>query len=88
MPAHPYRGLPDAQFWGRAVTWAPPGGLDPVVTTRFRVDVEDRVGTMGSCFAQHLSRHLARSGLCYFVAEEAPPGMAADAAARRQYGVF
>jgi len=33
MADHPYRGLPDPQFWNRAVTWAPPGGLDPVVAT-------------------------------------------------------
>ncbi len=59
-----------------------------MVATRFRVGVDDRVGTMGSCFAQHLSRHLARSGLCYFVAEEAPSGMDPGEAARRQYGVF
>ena len=37
MTEHPYRGLPDPQFWSRAVTWAPPGGVDPVVTTRFQV---------------------------------------------------
>ena len=43
---HPYRGLPDHQFWSRAVTWAPPGGLDPVVTTRFRVGPEDRIGML------------------------------------------
>ena len=85
---HPYRGLPDHQFWSRAVTWAPPGGLDPVVTTRFRVGPEDRIGTMGSCFAQHLSRHLSRSGLHYFVAEQAPEGTDPAAAAARQYGTF
>jgi hypothetical protein len=88
MANHPYRGLPDPQFWARAVTWAPPGGLDPVVETRFGVDPDDRIATMGSCFAQHLSRHLSRSGLHYFVAEQAPEGMDAAEAARRQYGTF
>ena len=88
MASHPYQGIGDHQFWSRAVTWAPPGALDPVVTTRFGVGPDDRVGTMGSCFAQHLSRHLARSGLHYFVAELAPPGLSTDAAQARQYGVF
>ena len=36
-PAHPYRDVGDHQRWHRAVTWAPPGGLDPVVATRFRI---------------------------------------------------
>lgn len=88
MASHPYQGIGDHQFWSRAVTWAPPGALDPVVTTRFGVGPDDRVGTMGSCFAQHLSRHLARSGLHYFVAEQAPPAMSADDSQARQYGVF
>ena len=88
MANHPYRGLPDSQFWSRAVTWAPPGGLDPVVNTRFRVGVDDRIATMGSCFAQHLSRHLSRSGLHYFVPEQAPDTMVSSEAASRQYGTF
>ena len=87
-PAHPYRDVGDHQRWHRAVTWAPPGGLDPVVATRFGIGPDDRIGTMGSCFAQHLSRHLARSGLGYYVAETAPPGTDQIEAARRQYGTF
>jgi len=88
MRRHPYQGIGDHQFWNRAVTWAPPGGLDPVVHTRFRITPDDSIGTMGSCFAQHLARHLARSGIDYFVPEAAPAGMDAAEAARRQYGVF
>ncbi len=94
MADHPYRGLPDPQFWNRAVTWAPPGGLDPVVATRYTVGVDDKVATMGSCFAQHLSRHLSRSGLTYFVPEAGPaarPGLRDEdptEAARLQYGTF
>jgi GSCFA family len=86
--SHPYRGLPDFQFWPRAVTWVPPGGLDPVVGTRFTIGADDRVATMGSCFAQHLSRHLSVSGLNYFVAETAPSGMEVAEARRRNYGTF
>jgi len=59
-----------------------------VTATRFRIGPDDLIGTMGSCFAQHLSRHLARSGLAYFVAETAPEGTAVDDAVRRQYGTY
>ena len=86
--SHSYAGLPDFQFWPRAVTWVSPGGLDPVVRTRFGIGAHDRVATMGSCFAQHLSRHLSRSGLHYYVAEAAPAGMGEDEACRRNYGTF
>lgn len=87
-PSHPYEDIADHQRWSRAVTWAPPGGVDPVVHARFRITPEDRISTMGSCFAQHLSRHLERSGLGYHVAETAPAGMDPAEARRRQYGTF
>lgn len=86
--SHPYADIADHQYWSRAVTWAPPGGLDPMVGARFGIGPEDRVATMGSCFAQHLSRHLSRSGLDYFVAEPAPIGMDPHVAAEAQYGTF
>lgn len=85
---HPYQGIGDHQLWNRAVTWAPPGGLDPVVHTRWSIDTTDRIGTMGSCFAQHLARHLARSGVDYFVPEAGPDGISDEERTRRQYGVF
>src|SRR5699024_3510750 len=88
MRNHPYRDVGDHQMWNRAVTWVPPGSLDAVVHTRFRIGHDDSVGTLGSCFAQHLARHLAQSGIRYFVPEAAPSGMAPDEAERRQYGVF
>lgn len=78
--SHPYQGLPDHQFWNRAVTFAPPAGVDPVVRAPYRLGPEHKVATMGSCFAQHLSRHLQTSGLTYFVAETGP--------VERHYGVF
>ena len=85
---HPYEDVADHQLWYRAVTWAPPGALDPVVRPRFEISHADRIATMGSCFAQHLSRHLVRAGLHYFVPEQAPAGMPADVARARQYGAF
>jgi len=43
---------------------------------------------MGSCFAQHISRHLSQSGCTYFVAETAPPDLTLQQATARNYGVF
>ena len=42
-PDHPYRDVGDHQRWHRAVTWAPPGGLDPVTATRFRIGPDDLI---------------------------------------------
>lgn len=43
---------------------------------------------MGSCFAQHISKHIQRTGLTYFVTETADGAMPDDEARRRNYGVF
>ena len=64
-----------------------PGHIDPV-TRRGAIRASDKVATMGSCFAQHLARHIAASGLNYYVAEPAPAGMPDEEARGRNFGVF
>ncbi len=88
MTVHPYRGLPSYQFWSSAVSAVPQHEIDPVVESTLHLGPDDSVATMGSCFAQHVSRYLERSGGTYFVPESAPEGLDADCARRRQYGVF
>lgn len=85
---NPYRSLPDHCFWSRSVSWIAPGHLDPMVQSPFRITPDLKVATLGSCFAQHIARHLARSGLNYFVPESAPEGMSAEQAAAKQFGLF
>lgn len=84
---HPYAGLPAGQHWPRAMSSVAPGHVDPVAGAP-RIGRDERVATLGSCFAQHIARHLQASGCAYFVPEAAPAGLAAEAARARQYGVF
>lgn len=84
---NPYKDIPDYCFWSRSVTWAPEGRLDPVVRAR-QIAPTEKIVTMGSCFAQHLSQHIERCGLHYFVAERAPSGCSKEEARRRNFGVF
>ena len=84
---NPYRGLPDFCFWSRAMTWPSPGQIDPVTSARQIVST-DKVATMGSCFAQHLARHIEKSGLHFYVPEDKPEDMDAAEARRRNYRVF
>lgn len=85
--SHPYRDLPSDQFWSRAVSNMSPHLIDPVSSSTFKIGPGDRVATIGSCFAQHLSRHLQQSGMNYYVAE---PGLHLDPTerSRRNFGVF
>lgn len=85
---NPYLGLPPHQFWRKAVSDVALADIDPVVEAPFTIARTDRLGSAGSCFAQHIARTLQRSGYNYFVPEAAPQGMPDDEAARLNFGVF
>ncbi|HVB06410.1 MAG TPA: GSCFA domain-containing protein [Acidimicrobiales bacterium] len=88
MARHPYQELDDLHFWSRVVTPVAFHSLDPVRTAKFHVGPDDKVATMGSCFAQHLSRFLSRSGLNYFVTEGGDEALGEEERALRNYGTF
>jgi hypothetical protein len=85
--SNPYKGLDDRCFWSRAMLNPAPGQVDPVVNA-CPILPGHKVATMGSCFAQHLAKHIQSSGLNYYVAEAAPQGMDAQETKSRNYGVF
>jgi hypothetical protein len=85
--SNPYSTKPDYAFWSRAVTSAGPGMLDPMVGN-FPITPDKKIATMGSCFAQHLARHISRIGLNYYVEETPPEGMNEQEARAKNYGVF
>ncbi len=84
---NPYSGLPDHQFWRRAVERVAPAEVDPVVSARFGIAPQHKVATAGSCFAQHVARALVAKGFNYFVTE-AGQHLLADQRQARNYGVF
>jgi hypothetical protein len=75
-------------MWSADPGLADPSLFDPVGDVPFRISREDRIVTAGSCFAQHVSRHLARAGFRHHVTEAAHPVFDADLARRFSYGVF
>lgn len=87
-PGNPYADLPAHRFWKRVVQEVTPAEVDPAVGTGFRFDEQTRIGTAGSCFAQHIARRLAAHGYRHYVTEAAPAGVAAAEAARRNYGIY
>jgi hypothetical protein len=84
---HPYRGLPDYQFWRRAIERIPMKDVDPVVCSRFTVKREDKVATAGSCFAQYISGILRKNGFNYFITEK-EENLLPEEARKRNYGVY
>lgn len=85
---NPYAGLPSERFWRDAVASLPPFAIDPVPRIPFAITPDEKLATAGSCFAQHLSAAIAKRGFSYYIAEPAPPGTAAEAAARRNFGTY
>lgn len=69
VSSSPYKGLPAHQFWRRSISMVEAHRIDPVTYTRFKIGRNARVGTAGSCFAQHISRRIMASGFNYFVTE-------------------
>jgi hypothetical protein len=65
-----------------------PKQLDPVVGFPFRVARGHKVVTAGSCFAQHIARHLKASGFHFLVTESAHPLLHRGRAEQYGYGVF
>ena len=88
MSAHPYQSLPAQNYWRRSIAEVDYRSVDPVVEAKFRIGPHDRVATAGSCFAQHMARHLRGSGFNYFVTETANPIVPEGLAQEYNYGVF
>lgn len=71
MSTHPYRGLPSGQFWSTGVAGVEAASLDPAQSAKFSFSPADPVAAAGSCFAQHIARHLKASGYNYLQVEPA-----------------
>ena len=66
---NPYTEAPNHAFWSRAVSRVATSDVDPVCSPSFRITADTKVGTAGSCFAQHIARHMRRLGLQPFITE-------------------
>ncbi len=88
MNSHPYTNVPARAHWRRSISRVPYAEVDPVGTPRFSIGRDDKVATAGSCFAQHIARHLKSGGFCYYVAEDAHPIFSPYYAEMFNFGLF
>lgn len=88
MTANPYANLPDRSFWRRAVAQVDVAQVDPVGDYRLRIATDTKVATAGSCFAQHIARHLSKSGFDYYVPEAGHPILPDAVRAAQNYGLY
>lgn len=88
MTHHPYKSLPPKSFWRRAVAAPAPPNVDPVGVFELKIGPDTRVATAGSCFAQHIARHLRKSGYNYFIAEPGHDLLPMKVREAANYGLF
>lgn len=88
MTQNPYKTLPDSAFWRRSVAAVPREECDPVTSVPFEIKKSDKVATAGSCFAQHIARHLQQNGFNYYVKEAGHPLLSESLLREFNFGTF
>jgi hypothetical protein len=84
----PYKTRESSFYWKNSLVELPVYEIDPVISSKFKVGKRTRIATAGSCFAQHLSKHIKGLGYNYYVPEPAPRIISTEIAQRYNYGVF
>ena len=88
MIRHPYDSQPPHAKWSQAVGGLPPDRVDPVVRFPWTLSPSSLIATAGSCFAQHIARHLTGAGFRHWVAEAGHAIGQPEVAQEYNYGVF
>jgi GSCFA family len=86
--SHPYQDIADARRWSRAMAGRASEEIDPVSAPPFRIEADTRVVTAGSCFAQHVARHLRDHGHACFETEPAHPLLSPALAESFNFGIY
>jgi hypothetical protein len=84
----PYADLPAGAFWRTGVVDQRPGAIENLYQKKFAIEKATRTAAAGSCFAQHISRHLRERGFAVLDMEPPPIGLAGEAAANFGYGLY
>jgi GSCFA family len=69
---NPYSIQPKKSFWRSAVGDLQPTQISGLWQPKFSMQKHESIATLGSCFAQHISRALIDSGYTWFNSEPAP----------------
>lgn len=75
MSKSPYEGLPPRNYWRSAIGQRHPLAPYDIYRKKFDITRDDRVATAGSCFAQHIARHLRKRGFQVIDEEPKPEGL-------------
>lgn len=88
MTASPYQNRPAHTFWRKGVADRTPNTITDLYRKKFSIPARAGIATAGSCFAQHIARHLRKSGYQVIDEEPAPTGLRSNDMGRFGYGLF
>lgn len=84
MATNPYAELPSEAFWSRGVAQADPLAPRAIYQRKWALDPDWKIATAGSCFAQHVARHMRERNFNVLDTEPAPGGLPEER--RKDYG--
>ena len=84
---HPYKNLPEKQFWRLGVEQVERHLMDPCGSPKFTIKRQDKIISVGSCFAQVVAEVLQSKGFNYYVTERGDD-LSPEERARKNYGVY
>ena len=70
--------MPSSAFWKSGVTQEDPNSIRNIYQKKFDISPRTKIATAGSCFAQHISKHLLETGYQVIEEEKGPPNMSSD----------
>jgi hypothetical protein len=88
MGENPYNELPASAFWKTGVTQENPFLIKGIYKKKFTIPLDAEVATAGSCFAQHISRHLKVKGYNLLDVEPPPPELAAHLHLKHGFSMY
>ncbi|NVK56021.1 MAG: GSCFA domain-containing protein [Alteromonadaceae bacterium] len=81
---NPYMDSPPQAFWKSGVVNSSPFNISNIFTKKWDINPSQTIATAGSCFAQHIAKHLMQNGYNVLDAEPAPPQL--DISRHRAFG--
>lgn len=84
----PYENLPPRSFWKTGVAQSPAMEIAELYLKKFDIPAEAQIATAGSCFAQHIKRHMSARGFQVLDLEPPPLGLPPDRQLAYGFGLF
>lgn len=84
----PYENLGETAFWRTGVANRTPDAIPGLYRRKFPISRDMPIATAGSCFAQHIARHLRARGFDVLDREPPPPFMTEQTQHRFGYGLY